>query len=281
MPIKNGMVMKMSSEFLFSSREVMKTTAQMLKKDPQDLILDKIAFLVFPRATLERLLQLTNASKAEWILKGYHPYSSPEKVYRGSYEGIGITIIQPQMSSSPFAVQIEDLITCGVEVIFLLCGAWALGPTQLGDIVIPEVCVGPDGTSPYYFPKYTHTPEFHQDPKVVKALVEGLEKIGFKNFSIGKNASCEAFYRITKLLKTDFERQGCTIMENGEANTLLAIAKEKEIIAGILFYAYLNLNEPLGLPEETIREKMRIAGRAEADAALFAVKRLMDAGKIK
>jgi uridine phosphorylase len=274
-------VTKITKKFVFSSEDTIKVSAQMVKKDLQELILDKIAFLVIPRSTLERLLELTNASKADWIPSGFHPYCLPEKVFRGTYEGIRITIIEPIMSSSPFAVQIEDLITCGIETIFLLCGAWALGPTEIGDIVIPEVSVGPDGTSPYYYPKGSLKPEFHVDPDVVEALAEGLEKAGFSNYVVGKNASCEAFYRISNLLKADFEKQGCSIMENGEANTLLAIAKEKDILAGILFYAYLSLNRPLGLPDQPTVEKMRTAGRAVADAALFAVKKLVNTGKIK
>lgn len=267
-------------EGIFSSKKAIEMTARMLKKDSSDLILDKIAFLAFPQSTLERLLELTNATKLDWIVKSCHPYCAPEQVYRGTYEGIGITIVEPQMGSSPFAVQIEDLITCGVEAIFLLCGAWALGPTRVGDIVIPTVCVGPDGTSPYYYPEDSHTPEFHVDLDVVSALAEGLEKVGFIDYTVGKNASCEAFYRISKLLKADFENQGCLIMENGEANTLLAIAQSKRILAGILFYAYLTLNEPFKVLDELTRIKMRKAGRAEADAALFAVKNLVASGKI-
>jgi uridine phosphorylase len=267
-------------EGIFSSKKAIEMTAKMLKKDSSDLILDKIAFLVFPQSTLERLLELTGATKVDWILKGCHPYSAPEKVYRGTYKGIGITIVEPQMGSSSFAVQVEDLITCGVKAIFLLCGAWALGSTRIGDIVIPTVCVGPDGTSPYYYPKDSHAPEFYVDPDVFRALADGLEKVRFLDYAVGKNASCEAFYRITKLLKADFENQGCVTMENGEANTLLAIAQSKRILAGILFYTYLSLNEPFEVLDESTRAKMQKAGRAEADAALFAVRKLVTSGKI-
>ncbi|MFW9914929.1 MAG: hypothetical protein ACFFGZ_04895 [Candidatus Thorarchaeota archaeon] len=267
-------------EGIFSSKKTIEMTARLLKKDLTDLVLDKIAFLVFPQSTLERLLELTNATQVDWIVKDCHPYSAPEQVYRGTYEGIGITIVEPQMGSSQFAVQLEDLITCGVEAIFLLCGAWALGSTRMGDIVIPTVCVGLDGTSPYYYPEDSHAPEFYVDPDVVRALADGLEKTGFLDYTVGKNASCEAFYRITKLLRADFENQGCLIMENGEANTLLAIAQSKGVLAGILFFAYLTLNEPFEVPEEPVRAKMRKAGQAEAEAALFAVKNLVTSGKI-
>jgi len=76
----------------FSSKIIIQTVAKMLEKDTRDLALDKVAFLIFPRSTLDRLFKLTNASKVDWIPKGFHPYASGE-IYCGTYEGIGVTIV--------------------------------------------------------------------------------------------------------------------------------------------------------------------------------------------
>jgi uridine phosphorylase len=59
-----------------------------------------------------------------------------------------VTALFPPMGASPLACMLEDLITCGVRVIFLVCAAWSLGsPVLLGDLIAPSFSVGPDETS--------------------------------------------------------------------------------------------------------------------------------------
>jgi uridine phosphorylase len=169
------------------------------------------------------------------------------------------------MGASPLACIVEDLASCGVRGVFLVCAAWSLGPpVQLGDTIVPAYSVGPDGTSIHYG---NISGRVDVDPIVVEALSESCRKEGAR-VPVGGNASCEALYRITPEMVEKFRRQGCLCMENGEANALLSVARTRGIVGGVLFQPYIELSQ--GWDPKWLGETYAATGRLQADAVLEA-----------
>jgi hypothetical protein len=143
-------VKPISSPYLVTPLQTIAATRQAGLENDQ-LTLSGMAVLTFSRAILDRLTELCKLKDAAWIQPRHHPYVAAEIVKRGDYKGLGVIVLVPPAGPSPMSCILEDLITCGVQAIFLVCAAWSLGsPVGFGDLIVPSYSIGADGTSIHY-----------------------------------------------------------------------------------------------------------------------------------
>lgn len=234
------------------------------------LSLSGMAILTFSKAVVHRLSELCMLENIEWISHRHHPYSAAELVKRGTYEGMKVTVLVPPMGASPLACILEDLAACRVQVILLVCAAWSLGPpVNFGDLIIPFFSIGPDGTSIHYGNRLEHV---SANPQVVEVLSMTSRKLSM-NIHVGGNASCEALYRITSKMVTNFRDQNCLSMENGEVNTLFTVTRTLGVFSGALLQPYIDLQE--GWNPARLDEKYMATCHRQAEIALEAGYQLM------
>jgi uridine phosphorylase len=219
----------------------------------EDLRLPGIAVLTFSRAVVEHFETNCGLKEIEWLAPQHHPYAAPHVVKRGSYKGIGVSVIVPPMGSSPISCIVEDVVLCGAKTIFLVCAAWSLGPpVGFGDIILPSFSMGQDGTSIHYG---NYGGKVSPQPQLVDAFVTACKNVDVR-FHLGGNGTCEALYRITPSMVADYRAQGCLCMDNGEANTLFAMGKSLGVMTGVIFHPYIDLAEgwnPARLTEASYR----------------------------
>jgi uridine phosphorylase len=235
-----------------------------------ELKLSGVAVLTFSKAVVDRLEVLCGLKDAAWLAPQHHPYAAAHGVKRGAFEGIGITTLVPPMGSSPLACIVEDLVACGVQAVFLVCAAWSLGPpVQFGDLIIPSVSLGADGTSIHYDNEGAVA---RAVPAVVDALAGACQEKDVQ-YHVGGNGTCEALYRITPEMAEGFRRRGCLCMDNGEASTLFAMARTLGVLGGVLFQPYIELAQGWD-PARLRDERYRAACYLQAEVVLEASVRL-------
>lgn len=228
-----------SSHYLVTPQQTLSAARQAGLRDDQ-LALSGVAVLTFSKAIMDRMGELCGLEDAAWIAPLHHPYAAAEVVRRGVYREMAVTALVPSMGASPTSCVIEDLVACGVQVVFLVCPAWSLGsPVAFGDLIVPAFSLGPDGTSIHYG---NDSGEVHARSEVVEALTEACRTAGAR-YHVGGNASCEALYRIAPEMVADFRARGCLSMENGEASTVFAMARALGIPGGVLFQPYIDLQQ--------------------------------------
>ena len=247
------------------------STARQNGLEDKELKLTGMGVLTFSKAVVDRLEELCQLKDAEWLSPSHHPYAASPIVKRGAFQEWEVTVLVPPMGASPLACAIEDLVTCGVKAVFLVCAAWSLGsPIQFGDLIVPAFSIGPDGTSIHYG---NDEGEVHTAPEVVEALVESCQFLGARHHT-GGNGTCEAIYRITPQMAEGFRSRGCLCMDNGEANTLISITHTMGIAGGVLFQPYIDLNT--GWDPAILRQEQYLTTcRLQAEAVLQAGVRLM------
>jgi uridine phosphorylase len=239
--------------------------------DDEELKMTGIAVLTFSKAVVDRLEELCRLKDAEWLSPSHHPYAASRIVKRGGFHEWEVTVLVPPMGASPLACTIEDLVTCGVKAVFLVCAAWSLGPPiQYGDLIVPAFSIGPDGTSIHYG---NDESEVHVAPEVVDALVESCQSLGARHHT-GGNGTCEAMYRITPQMAESFRMRGCLCMDNGEANTLVSVTRTMGIAGGVLFQPYIDLNTGWD-PAILRQEQYHTTCRLQAEVVLQAGVQLM------
>jgi uridine phosphorylase len=231
------------------------------------MALSGIAVLTFNRGIVDRLEQICHLEDAEWISRCHHPYAAARLAKRGEFDGLDVIVLVPPMGASPLSCMIEDLVACGVQAVYLACAAWSLGPpVQFGDIIVPSFSLGPDGTSIHYG---NDAGEVRASQRVVDALTEACRARGARHY-VGGNAVCEALYRISPQMVADFRERGCLCMENGEASTLFAATQALEVIGGVLFQPYIDLQtgwDPARL-DEIYRETCHLQAELVLEASL-------------
>ena len=239
--------------------------------DDRELKITGMAVLTFSKAIADRLEELCGLQDSEWLSPSHHPYSASRIVKRGAFQGWGVTVLVPPMGASPLACIIEDLVTSGVKVVFLVCAAWSLGPPiQFGDLIIPAFSIGPDGTSIHYG---NDESQVHTATEVVDALAESCQSLGAR-YHTGGNGTCEALYRITPQMAEGFRNRGCLCMDNGEANTLISITHTMDITGGVLFQPYIDLDAGWN-PAILTEEQYHATCRLQAEVVLQAGVQLM------
>jgi len=242
-----------SNPFLVTPQQTLSVARESGLED-ELLTLSGIAVLTFSKGVMDRLEELCSLADAEWLSPLHHPYAAPHVVKRGVFEGLGVTALVPPMGASPLSCIVEDLVTCGIQVIFLVCAAWSLGPpVRFGDLIVPAFSVGHDGTSIHYG---NSNGEIRAAPEVVNALSEACSALDAR-CHIGGNGTCEALYRITSDMVHDFRRRGCLCIDNGEASTLFAVTRALDVLGGVLFQPYIELAQgwdPARLRDECYRD---------------------------
>jgi uridine phosphorylase len=232
----------------------------------EDLDLAGISVVTFSKSVVDRLDELATLRDTMWFSARHHPYATARVVKRGEYRRVDVTVVVPPMGASPLACILEDLVACGAQVIFLVCAAWSLGPpVEFGDLIVPAFSLGFDGTSVHYG---NQAGRVHAQPGVLKALVETCQAREAR-VRVGGNGTCEALYRITPQMLGAFRRKHCLCMDNGEANTLFAVARTRGVPGGVLFHPYIDLArgwDPSGLGEAGYRHTCRLQAEVVLDA---------------
>ncbi|MGD2105586.1 MAG: hypothetical protein PVJ55_10800 [Anaerolineae bacterium] len=246
------------------------TAALRMGTNRDGLGLPGIAVLTFSRGVMERLDELCGFEDLAWISAPDHPYGAARIVRRGQIGGLGVTGLVPPMGASALACVVEDLAACGVQAVFLVCAAWSLGaPVRFGDLIVPSVSFGLDGTSVHYG---NAEGEVRAAPRVVEALSEACRVHGAQ-VHVGANATCEALYRITPEMADDYRRRGCVCMENGEVSTLLAVTSALGVLGGALLQPYIDLTD--GWDADRLESpRYKDACRLQVEAVLAASLRL-------
>jgi uridine phosphorylase len=262
-------------EYLVTPRQTL-SAARHAGLGRDELQLSGVAVITFSRAVVERLDELCDLVDAAWISPREHPYAAARVVRRGQFEGLGVTALVPPMGASPLACIVEDLIACGVQVVFLACAAWSLGaPVRFGDLIVPSFSLGCDGTSVHYG---NTRGEVHTATQMVDVLTQACHARRVR-VHVGGNASCEALYRITPGTVEGYRRRRCLCMENGEASTLVAVTRTLGALGGVLFQPYIDLTRgwnPVRLDERRYRDTCRL----QAEIVLQASVRLKGEGLI-
>jgi len=259
---------KLKEKYCLSSENIIETAIKYSNKAKQDFSCDKFVIILFSNFLLDYLKEKINMVSTEW-LSPYHPYAS-NQLYKGVYNGISISAIMPPMGASPIASVAEDLISCGAKVLLLVCGAWGIAQNvKLLDFLIPTHAIGPDGTSIYYGRNPNDISTI--DKEIVNIFSDELEK-RTKGYHIGKNYSIEAFYRIDIEYVENLQSNGFISIENGELNTLTAVARMKKVRFGAIFYSYYNPLEDWNIP--WFQKNYRKCVELEGEITLATIKRL-------
>ncbi len=248
----------MKEDYCLTSKDVVLAAMQSSNKNMEDFKVDPNVMIVFSGALLNYLKEKANLEQLDWLLP-FHPYGS-ERLHRGKYEHIPLTVIVPPMGASTMASVAEDLIFCGSKVILLVCGSWGIGEkVELLDYIIPTHGLGPDGTSIHYGRKLNEEIELNKE--IVNIFIEET-KNRTKNYHIGKNYCKEAFYKINKTEILEMQQKGCISMENGEVNVLSTICKQNQIKFGVIFYSYYNPLEGWNISwkEENYKDCVELEG---------------------
>jgi hypothetical protein len=229
------------------------------------LALSGTAVLTFSKIIVDHLTELCSLKDIEWISPRYHPYCAADVIKRGVYKEMDVIVLVPPMGASPLACILEDLIACGIQTVLLACAAWSLGPpVDFGDLIIPSFSVGLDGTSIHYGNIHGY---ISAESVVVDALTMACNKRGEK-IHVGGNVTCEALYRISPKMVVGARQHGCLSMENGEVNTLFAVTQALDILGGVLFQPYIDLQE--GWNPACLFDSYPVACRSQAEIVLDA-----------
>jgi uridine phosphorylase len=183
-------------------------------------------------------------------------------------QDLDIIALIPPMGASLLACVVEDLVVCGVDAIFLACAAWSLGPPiRFGDLIFPAFSIGLDGTSIH---NSNTSGQAQTDPNVIETLATIYRQQGARAY-VGSNALCEALYRIISAMVAGFRQHDCISMENGEASTLLAMARMLGFLGSVLFQPYIDLTQgwnPIPLREESYRSICRLQAEVVLEAGI-------------
>jgi len=183
-------------------------------------------------------------------------------------QDLDIIALIPPMGASLLACVVEDLVICSEDAIFLACAARSLGPPiRFGDLIVPAFSIGLDGTSIH---NGNTSGQAQTDPNVVETLAIICREQGARAYG-GRNASCEALYRITSEMVAGFREHGFISMENGEASTLLAMARMFGFLGSVLFQPYIDLTQgwnPILLREESYRSISRLQAEVVLEAGI-------------
>ena len=260
----------MNNKFCLTSEEVINSAIESSGKSKKDFEVDPYVFLIFSGFLLEFLKEKVNLKPYEWLIP-FHPYASPEKIFRGKYHNIPVTVLIPPMGASPIASIAEDLIQCGAKVILLVCGSWGIGKkVNLLDYLIPTHGLGPDGTSIHYGRKIEEEIEIDKD---IKGILAAETQKRTEKYHIGKNYSKEAFYTITQEEVYNLQERGCISMENGELNVLAIICKQKNVKFGAIFYSYYNPLKGWKIP--WIEDQYKNCVHTEGEIALATLEKMI------
>jgi len=180
----------------------------------------KIVAMVYNKRELQKLVELTKASLFEWI------YSSDLfPLYKGKVGKLEVGLMFPGWGAPTIAARMEELMTCGAEVII---ASGALGAFQhemeVGDYVIPIEAIRGEGTSQYYRPKGKTV---SADPELVEVFEKACKKVGVKTFK-GAVWTTDGFYREMRSQVKRLQKQGILGVEM-ETSAIYTVAKFKGI----------------------------------------------------
>ncbi len=205
--IKNKKNCDESKEILTPVRE---------KKIPN---IGQVAIMTATYPDINRLCDIMNIDKQRAIR------FDMSKVYQGTGEYEGISIVGPFVGAPQAVMILEKLILCGVsQVIFVgWCGAIS-EKLQIGDIFLPDSAIIDEGTSQHYGASDMSFPEKNMTEKLEAILTNLL----IPNFKKGKVWSTDAIYRETVERVKYYREKGALAVEM-EASALFSAGKFRNI----------------------------------------------------
>ncbi len=161
------------------------------------------------------------------------------RVFMGDFEGVPVTLASTGIGSPSAAIAVEELISCGAEVIIRVgtCGS-LIYEMERGDIVIPSEAIRGEGTSFYYAPGDKVA---KPSPRVFDALKRCAQKLG-RNFYEGKIFTTDAFYVLPEDTRD-------AIAIEMECSSIFIIAELKGIEAGAILTVDSNVKKGEGKDE--------------------------------
>jgi len=153
-------------------------------------------------------------------------------VYKVTYNGVEVCVVQAVVSSGSIAMMTDFLYGIGIEVI-VCCGCCGvLDDIPAGDIIIPIRALRDEGASYKYLPPSRF---IDLSPIPIKAFKEVLDKHKIQ-YVEGTTWTTSGFYRETKDMVEYRKEEGCIVVEM-ECATMAAIAEFRRKIFGQLLYS--------------------------------------------
>jgi len=149
----------------------------------------------------------------------------------GSWEGEALTVIAPAMGAPYAAMVLEKLIVLGARRVLVLgwCGSLSEA-VRIGDLILPNMAIPGDGTSPHYWPESGGIPPH---PGLYDALAARLQDAEIP-WHTGPIWSTDALYRETRELVHSCQVQGILGIDL-ELAALSAVGRFRGIaVAGLM-----------------------------------------------
>ena len=182
----------------------------------------KTAILIFSNSLKEEIVKRLNPKQIKIGSGDALLFSKSHIIIRSGF-GIGAPIT---------AIVVEELITMGIERIFIVGTAGTLDPTlKIGEYVICTGAYRDEGTSYHYYPP---TPTLMPAPKKgIRELKKILKTLGIK-YTLGYSWTTDAPYMETVDEIHYYRSQGVKTVEM-EASLLFTMSKVFNIITGAVF----------------------------------------------
>jgi len=118
-------------------------------------------------------------------------YNREYRTIKGTYKGVDIATTSTGIGCQSSEIVINELYKVGAHTCIRVGTAGSISPhLDLGDLIIPSVCMRKGGTAMCYV-----EPEFpaFANIMVIKALMTACENLGFR-YTLGVNYSTSSFY---------------------------------------------------------------------------------------
>ncbi|MCM1119110.1 MAG: nucleoside phosphorylase [bacterium] len=166
------------------------------------------------------------------VIGTYISEMRPFPVYKLTYNGIEICLIQAVVASGSIAMMTDWLYGSGVEVLLCCGGCGVLADIPAGDVIIPVRALRDEGASYKYLPpaKYIDLP---QEPVRIFREVLAEYQIPYIECTTW---TTDGFFRETRDMVEHRVKQGCQAVEM-ECATMAAIARFRNKVFGQLLYS--------------------------------------------
>jgi len=146
------------------------------------------------------ILPVTKIAMQEIIHRMGNSHSQYGLVHNGFISGVAVSAIRCQMGAPYAAIMMECLKRCGVKKVLRCDYAGSISDkVQMGDLIIPELAYGGDGTTPHYHSTRDSNityPIFSGSKGILNALWRAAQKIAYP-CHMAKIMSTDALFRET------------------------------------------------------------------------------------
>ena len=149
----------------------------------------------------------------------------------GFWKGEALTVMAPAMGAPYAAMVLEKLIVLGARRVLVLgwCGSLS-SAVRIGDLILPDLAIPGDGTSPHYCPEPGGIPPHPGLYELLAACLQDTEV----PWHVGPVWSTDAIYRETRGLVQSCQAQGILGIDL-ELAALFAVGRFRGIaVAGLM-----------------------------------------------